>query len=327
MSRGGTYKNDLFYNAPGYCFYVIGLPDTDVYQTEDSKSAHWDEDLNYLYPQVGDVYVGHNLKRIEFIVNEDPIEDTNFFDFFVDVDADKYAELPYDYNKGIGFIHRLNMYKNKLINDGYNVKQVSLLSLTDLDNLVKEISNERLPIKYWSDHFGDDVLVENNYLIETTFGDLKQYIPQKYKWLYSTTYWNSTLFKNPVTCSPGVPFCIYDDLYVFTAEQGKLCGAGSYFCAPTTAIGCGLRPILTIDSSDLIMKEDSNQSSEEPKEEPKQEEPQKESEEPKQGQEDNENNPDTGNSLIALCSVLLLFSVFVLCYCLPLIKRRMITKN
>ena len=72
---------------------------------------------------------------------------------------------------------------------------------------------------------------------------MKEYIPDAYKWLYSTTYWNRTVFSSTTT---------YGGFYhVFVAEQGKLCGAGFEFCAPTTTLGCGLRPTITIPANEL----------------------------------------------------------------------------
>ena len=35
-----------------------------------------------------------------------------------------------------------------------------------------------------------------------------------------------------------------------------------------------------------------------------------------------EKNPNTGNSIISLCFVVLLFSIFALCYYLPLFKKK-----
>ena len=58
LSKGGTLKNDSFYNAPGYCFYTIDINEESIHQSENAISAHWDDNENYIYPQVGDVYVG-----------------------------------------------------------------------------------------------------------------------------------------------------------------------------------------------------------------------------------------------------------------------------
>ena len=76
----------------------------------------------------------------------------------------------------------------------------------------------------------------------------KSFIPNDYSWLYSTTYWNSTVFNDN-----GLrPSTFRNTYFVFTAEQGKLCGAGFQTCAPETTLGCGVRPVITINSEDIV---------------------------------------------------------------------------
>ena len=79
-SKGGTVKSDGFYSVPGYCFYSIPLNDNIIQQSEEAKSAHWDEDENYLYPQVGDVYI--ESTQPGFIRQSTPVvENSSFYDF------------------------------------------------------------------------------------------------------------------------------------------------------------------------------------------------------------------------------------------------------
>ena len=247
--RHGTVKRDNFYNTPGYCFYTVKLPNYKVVQTEDSKSAHWDEDLNYLYPQVGDVYMMSNSSgRIEYTGPEVQIGDTNFYNFNFDID-NPYARVDdYERNPGTGATLFLYLYKERLNNYGAQVSDISLLPLDELDGIIHQISGNYLPLNDW----GENVTVVqqgstySNYTTEIHFGDLKPYIPEKYKWLYSTTYWNGTVFRT------SSPMTYMNKYHVFTAEQGKLCGAGFEYCAPTTTLGCGLRPVVTISASSLI---------------------------------------------------------------------------
>ena len=246
--KGGYQKRDGFYNAPGYCFYVTATEreDKKVLQSEDAKSAHWDEELNYLYPQVGDVYMPSGINYN--MIHSDPVQEgTTFFDYDFDISG-------YDENGGLfgqtfnpmypAGIGPLYFYKKELSNMGYTINNITLLSLSELDNISKNLSNKSLPLKTW----GENVEVSNpsnsgQYATEAHFGSLKEYIPDAYKWLYSTTYWNRTVFASPTT---------YGGFYhVFVAEQGKLCGAGFEFCAPTTTLGCGLRPTITIPANEL----------------------------------------------------------------------------
>ena len=244
-SKGGTVKSDGFYSVPGYCFYSIPLNDIIIQQSEEAKSAHWDEDENYLYPQVGDVYIypvtmaSDGVKNYE--LHENPVqENTNFYDYDMNFGFSSTSELYHDpYTI-------LQIYKNELESSNFTIKEINMLSISELDKIINTISQKSLPLKEWGDNL--EIVqgqYESNgilYGTEIHFGDLKPYIPNNYKWLYSTTYWNSTAYKLPNNSSGAVP----KNYFVFTAEQGKLCGAGFALCAPETTLGCGIRPEITI---------------------------------------------------------------------------------
>ena len=235
-SKGGVVKSDAFYNAPGYCFYTINTvrEDNRTLQSKDAKSAHWDEDLNYLYPQIGDVYISTSEKGIT--KSNTPVkENTLFYDYDIDESVNIQLEVN-QFTNGIGITRPLYNYKNELMKMGYLVSDISLLPVSELNNIAKQLSNEELPLEEW----GQNINISNASIQEITFGDLKPYIPKDYSWLYSTTYWNNTVFSNYVPNLPG------NSYYVFTAEQGKLCGAGFQACAPSTTLGCGVRPVITI---------------------------------------------------------------------------------
>jgi hypothetical protein len=246
-SNHAYLKSDQFYYDPGYCFYAKLIDDSIIKQSEEAKSAHWDENGNYLYPQIGDVYMTNNNKP-NYVVevlhdSEDPvIPNTSFYDFTIDTSVldDTYSPVNYypsdpQYPRNIQ--NRMYRYQLYLNSGDYNVKDISLLSLSQLYDIIYSVSNNKLPLKDWSDNF---VIINQdqyyNYIVE--FGYIKPYIPEKYSWLYSSTYWNSTVFKHEST---------YHGRYnVFTNQEGKICGAGFASCAPTTAIGCGVRPVITI---------------------------------------------------------------------------------
>ena len=244
-SKGGTVKSDGFYSVSGYCFYSIPLNDNIIQQSEEAKSAHWDEDENYLYPQVGDVYISPVTRASDRVksyeLHENPVqENTNFYDYDMNFGFSSSSELYHDpYTI-------LQIYKNELESSSFTIKEIDMLSISELDKIINTISQKSLPLKEWGDNL--EIVqgqYENNgilYGTEIHFGDLKPYIPNNYKWLYSTTYWNSTAYKLPDNSSVAVP----KNYYVFTAEQGKLCGAGFALCAPETALGCGIRPVITI---------------------------------------------------------------------------------
>ena len=238
----GVNKSDAFYTAEGYCFYYKYLPTIDIKQSEDAKSAHWDSDLNYLYPQVGDVYMyNYNSAYSDYEpINKRKIGDTDFYDY--DLDIDNVPSLGKNTSKQ-GVRRILYQYRERLNrSNNINVQKIELLSLTDLNNILNQISGSTMPLKEW----GDQVKTQysgTQYNLDVVFGNIKPYVPQDYKWLYSTTYWNSSVFSSNTTWA--------NEYFVFIAEQGKLCGAGFAYCAPTTTLGCGVRPVVTLSTDDI----------------------------------------------------------------------------
>ena len=131
----------------------------------------------------------------------------------------------------------------------YNVNSISLLSISELDEIVNKITTKRLPLIDWSNNYDiisqqDNPSYHSTTNNEISFGSLKEYIPEDYDWLYSTSYWNRTIFYGEDS---------FANLYfVFTSGLGKICGAGFPTCAPETAIGTGVRPVITINSEDIV---------------------------------------------------------------------------
>ena len=222
-----------------YCYF--SYQNYPIAQLEAAKSAHWDENLNYIYPQVGDVYISPVTRASDRVKKYEELDSkVNFYDYDMNFGFSSSSELYHDpYTI-------LQIYKNELESSNFTIKEINMLSISELDKIINTISQKSLPLKEWGDNL--EIVqgqYENNgilYGTEIHFGDLKPYIPNNYKWLYSTTYWNSTAYKLPDNSSVAVP----KNYYVFTAEQGKLCGAGFALCAPETALGCGIRPVITI---------------------------------------------------------------------------------
>lgn len=287
--RGGTVKSDGFYYDPGYCFYkIINTKEKDYYsliemesgdtrtneeycqdlatqnggefvelvyegvyycrykktfpdynlQSKDAKSAHWDADLNYLYPQVADVYAYPSDANN---IHQEPIkEDTSFYDFDINFDfsSDSIIDDVMTYGNEAGMARPLYVYRYLLQQMGYEINDISLLSVSEMDAIAKKLTNQSLPLKEWQNN-----LVYPQDGIEIHFGDLKPFFKEQ-SWLYSTTYWNSTVFRHESTYE--------GKYYVFTAEQGKLCGAGIQVCASNTTLGCGIRPLVTISNENLV---------------------------------------------------------------------------
>ena len=240
-SKGGYVKSDGFYRAPGYCFYAVQIKTEKLLQNEKAKSAHWDEDLNYLYPQVGDFYIRGGLGIPWYGEKDETVtyEDDSYMDYVVKTYPGQIATN--------GIAEKIYEYRGNLMDMGYEIRKIDLLSVSEIDKIAEEKSGNRLPLAQWSnelrtgtgDHGG--LPGDNGTTITDTtiFGDIKPYIPKEYDWLYSTTYWNKTM---------------WDNYYMFVAQQGKLCGAGFQACAPETTLGCGIRPVITIARSDIKIK-------------------------------------------------------------------------
>ena len=218
---------DSFYASDKYCFYAKRIEYDKLVQNEEAKSAHWDEEGNYLYPQVGDVYIRKYLDTNQDNQDREPYPDTtNFFDLVKGVDMNTSTIL--------------NEYKDELNSMGFDIKEVNLLPLSKINDISILTLNKELPYQKWSDEASYSI-ADMHYPDKRLFaeyGSLKEYIPLEYKWLYSTTYWLGTVIADEMEPS--------GKYFVFMAEQGKICGAGSDYCASDTIIGCGVRPLVTM---------------------------------------------------------------------------------
>ena len=241
--RGGTIKSDGFYNTPGYCYYAKNIDDSVMKQNKDAKSAHWDENENYLYPQVGDVYLYSGYPTNGVYTNED-IE-SHTFDESITYEDDAFKDFVIDYSKRTEITRKLSAYKDTFNSLNIDIEDIDLLSVHEIDDIIYSNTNKRLPLLEWGDSIREiqtspGIGGSTRYNAMATFGSLKGYIPDEYRWLYSTTYWNKTVFLNSNT--------YMGRYYVFVAEEGKLCGAGFGYCAPETTLGCGIRPVITISN-------------------------------------------------------------------------------
>ena len=269
-SKGGFYKNDRFYSSNDHCFFETRIETDRVLQSKEAISAHWDENDNYLYPQVGDVYYSYNElfyfnnysseNNESYFILDKNIENTKFIDYNFDFNKldDNSPIINYDIaGRPYGVINALYHYKKELNNMNYDINTISLLSISELDEVVNKISNKRLPLNDWSNNYEIITQRQNNGYNTITndkisFGSLKQYIPKEYNWLYSTSYWNRTIFLDDGS--------FLNKYFVFTSGLGKICGAGFPTCAPETAIGTGIRPVVTISSRELqyLIKTETN---------------------------------------------------------------------
>ena len=245
-SNGGVVKHDDFYNAPGYCFYTIDINEESVHQSENAISAHWDDNENYIYPQVGDVYVGatgnivgsvsgtdFEISNYYYKKNNEDLYENKFFDF----------KLSYNNNRDLGYA--LNKYNEELTNSGYLINSIDLMSLDEINNIVKK-NKKTIPYLEWYDTMSSvsEVSVHNE------FGSIKDLLDRKYSWIYGTTYWLKTGYGTGKAISPNIETGI-----AFVDTVGGVCGAGMVGISnggcdaiAQTLVGCGIRPVITISN-------------------------------------------------------------------------------
>ena len=128
----------------------------------------------------------------------------------------------------------LTTYYNYL-NKGYNIQSIDLLSVKELSSLVKTITGNELPLEQWGvDLHNRDFNLSEIYIV----GSIKELLPEKYSWLWTTTYWTKT------TTSPQES----NNYTFFIDALGDLCAAGS--CV--NVAGAGLRPVVTMSANNLL---------------------------------------------------------------------------
>lgn len=242
-SKNGKVRRDGFYNDVGYCFYQVEITDDKVVQKEEAKSAHWDSEGNYLYPQVGDMYPSTTNIHVSLdeLDNFSKIGDSYFYNF--EIDLSNVVEENYSNDFGpSNYPLSLVKYKRYLEENGFAVNDINLMSLSDINSIVERIANKSLPLKQWSDDIPE--ISGNSFPpMEMVFGDLHPYIPDEYNWLYSTTYWNRTEYSAPPSSNIANGNTRY---MIFVSALGKICGSGFNYCVPVIRLGCGIRPIITI---------------------------------------------------------------------------------
>ena len=138
----------------------------------------------------------------------------------------------------------LQYYKNYLISEGFSIANIDIISVSEINDLVKKISGRELPLEEWDpDNWNDNnnIISAPNYSGSRDFlvGSIKDNLPDGYDWIYSTTYWTKTV----------IPEEKYNtDNYIYFVDTlGNLCNA--HECV--VAVGAGIRPVVTISSDNI----------------------------------------------------------------------------
>ena len=255
--RGGTLKTTGVYDVSGYCFIEKEITGSVIKQSENALSAHWDKDGNYLYPQVGDVYLimgyesgpnnGGSPVYIGYLYRDQNTAgkyDGMFTDYSFSTESYSY---PVSENK---LADAILSYKEMLIGEDFEVNDITLLTLDDINTVVKS-NDKTIPYSDWHDYATDPGRV--NDLGEFVF--LPDYLTDKQSFLYNTTYWMRTGYVNGSTSGNVLTYS--NDYILFISSRGGVCESGfntigsftycgATFTSNISKIGCGVRPVITI---------------------------------------------------------------------------------
>ncbi len=218
-----TINEDNLYNG-AIAYDVIEY--NQVIQGSKAIGAHGDQKGNPLFPEVGITMWESGIEAdIEnaFTNGTKTYGGGNFIDFQLNNDSSNLIFL--------------NKYKDYLKNISIETKNLSILTINDINNIVFELTNEEIPLEEWN---------KNAKLINTNegkkyyvLGNLKDLLSEEYSWLWSTTYWTNTSTAEQKANGTGKRYFI-DTLGYLCSEQS--CGS---------AIGAGVRPVVTISVEEI----------------------------------------------------------------------------
>ena len=122
-------------------------------------------------------------------------------------------------------------YKDTFESMGITVKSVKMPTFEDISKIIEKVSNKKFDLSEYED--------TGEYVI----GSIKDLIPKKYSWIYSTTYWVSTIYdKYPQDNGD------QSDVAFFIDTLGNVCNADE--CE--IMVGAGIRPLVTIENKNII---------------------------------------------------------------------------
>jgi len=222
------------------------LPIKEVTQKEEAKSAHSDPNNKEAlgFPQVGDVYIQFSQMNLVSDNEEeygDSFRDFTFINFYNPNDSAVFSV------NGSGPLSEapiiMGLYRKYLEDNSYSVNNIDLLSLSDVNNIIKKTNNKSLPIREWT----------TDPTQTSIFGGLKydfltDYLKASESWLYDGTYWLKTaVVDNNLT--PPIQGALFID------SLGAICGSGIKNIPCTqyyqTGLPAGVRPTITIPAKEL----------------------------------------------------------------------------
>lgn len=226
--RAYNYVEGYDFNDRSYCIVGDPIDTSKIAQSEKAIGAHGTESGKPASNERGIIMMsaGHQV-LINF--------GSEYNDGYMDGVINPTSNLDATYN----LYNYLNQYVRRLRNDGYDIKDINLITVKEISNIVKSATGNELSLSaWWNNHenwakhpniysgYGDTFLV----------GSIKDKLNGKYPWLYSTTYWTRTAASSSE-----------DSLY-FVDTLGNLCNTQECFIA----IGAGVRPVITLNKKDIV---------------------------------------------------------------------------
>ena len=140
----------------------------------------------------------------------------------------------------------LNDYKNNLVNMGYDIPNVDIMNIEELNNLVHSISGEDLPLLDWYDESIGQNSIQEDDAEYYKLGDLKQFISNDYSWIWGTSYWMKTMAGNQINMND---WAFQNYMPYFVSSSGEICFSESNCWSGIPR--AGIRPVVTVMKDDL----------------------------------------------------------------------------
>lgn len=173
----GKYSTE-FVASEYFCRIYVPLEYDIVKQSELAIGLYPNENKEILYPIYGSVYLDEEVGNKEFDDNLDMIPESSKFNEY------------------------LNEYTETLNNIGVNVLDIGYIKKSGVEDLINAVSEKKIVIPTYSP--ADEVLdPEGNQWNSEWYWDyekpifkfnIQEYVPEKYTWLYGTTYWVGSAF-------------------------------------------------------------------------------------------------------------------------------------
>ena len=138
-------------------------------------------------------------------------------------------------------------YKAELNRQNINVNDISFVTMDKIIEILESTSGKNIERNLFFPPFNIDNLLmpEEEQLIGKM--DIKEYVKDKYKWLYSITYWLGSGYKENGELDGQVDYLDY-----YISNEGFLCALGRGNCAKFIyPIGHGVRPMVTLSASNI----------------------------------------------------------------------------